>query len=78
MSEKILQQILTEIRDMKSDISDLKSDMTSVKSDMASVKSQFDENTQIIKSIPDRQRTVAKLENLTMDVHYLRGEFTRP
>lgn len=63
MSEKILQQILTEIKDMKSE--------------MTSMKSQINENTEILKSIRDRQEeTDALLENLSMDVHQMRGDLT--
>lgn len=43
--------------------------------ELQSIKSQLDENTQITKTIRDRQEeTDAKLENLSMDVHKIKGE----
>ncbi len=105
MSDKILLQILAEVKDlrtdvnviksemtgmksditsmkaditgMKSEITGIKSDITSMKADITSMKAQLDENTQIIKVIRDRQEeTDAKLENLTMAVHHMRGDLT--
>lgn len=91
MSEKLLLQILAEVKDlrtdvngikseitdMKADINGIKSEITGMKADITSMKAQLDENTQIIKVIRDRQEeTDAKLENLTMDVHQMRGEVT--
>ena len=98
MSEKILLQILAEVKDLRTDVNDIKTDITGIKSeinglkaditgikseitdmkaDITSMKAQLDENTQIIKVIRDRQEeTDAKLENLTMDVHHMRGDLT--
>lgn len=91
MSEKILLQILAEVKDLrtdvngikaditgiKSEITGMKADITGIKSEITGMKAQLDENTQIIKVIRDRQEeTDAKLENLTMDVHHMRGELT--
>ncbi|WP_017754720.1 hypothetical protein [Calidifontibacillus oryziterrae] len=43
--------------------------------ELQSIKSQLDENTQITKTIRDRQEeTDAKLVNLSMDVHKIKGE----
>ncbi len=91
MNEKILQQILLELKDVKSDLgevktelSDVKSDLgevktelSDVKSDLGSVKSQLNENTQLTKAIYDRQEeTDAKLEALSIDVHKAYGKIT--
>ena len=98
MSEKILLQILAEVKDlridvngikaeitgikseitgMKADINGIKSKITGMKADITSIKAQLDENTQIIKVIRDcQEETDAKLENLTMDVHHMRGDLT--
>ena len=98
MSEKILLQILAEVKDlrtdvngmkveftgikseitgMKADITGIKSEITGMKADITSMKAQLNENTQIIKVIRDRQEeTDAKLENLTMDVHHMRGDLS--
>ncbi|MEK5037986.1 hypothetical protein [Sporosarcina sp. FSL K6-3457] len=69
--------IKSEITSMKTDITGIKSEITVMKADITSMKAQLDKNTQIIKVIRDRQEeTDAKLENLTMDVHHMRGELT--
>ncbi|MEK5069191.1 hypothetical protein [Sporosarcina sp. FSL K6-1508] len=70
MNEKILEQILAEMKEIKIEITDIKTEMTSV-------KTQLNENTQIVKVIRDRQEeSDAKLENLAMDVHHMRGDLT--
>ena len=77
MSEKILLQILAEVKDIRTDVNGIKVEITDMKADITSIKAQLDENTQIIKVIRDRQEeTDAKLENLTMDVHHMRGDLT--
>ena len=69
VSEKLLQQILselkevkTDIRDMKSDIQDMKTDILDMKTDILDIKneqqvmkSQLNENTEMIRAIYDRQ-----------------------
>ena len=77
MSEQILLQILAEVKDLRTDVNGIKADITNMKADITTIKAQLDENTQIIKVIRDRQEeTDAKLENLTMDVHHMRGDLT--
>jgi len=69
--------IKSEVADIKSEVTGIKSEVTGIKSEVTGIKSQLDENTQIVKVIRDRQEeTDAKLENLTMDVHHVRGELT--
>lgn len=48
-----------------------------IESDMKVIKSKLDENTQLIRSVRDRQEeTDAKLESLSMDVYQLHGELS--
>ncbi|WP_438316176.1 hypothetical protein [Sporosarcina sp. FA9] len=69
--------IKLEITGIKSEVSGIKSEIFDIKSEITSIKSQLDENTQIVKVIRDRQEeTDAKLENLTMEVHHVRGDLT--
>ncbi|MTV49634.1 hypothetical protein GJ688_11675 [Heliobacillus mobilis] len=42
MSEKLLLQILAELRDLKSDVNEIKSDIDEIKSDLTGVKSDVD------------------------------------
>lgn len=89
MSEILLQQILSELKEvktdiqgmktdiqgMKTDIQVLKTDVSSIKKEQQLMKIQLDENTQMIRAIYDRQEeTDARQEALTMDVHKLHGE----
>lgn len=74
MNEKILEQILAEMKEIKIEITDIKTEM---KSEMTSVKTLLNENTQIVKVIRDcQEESDAKLENLAMDVHHMRGDLT--
>lgn len=62
MSEKLLMDILSELKFMKEELS--------------SVKAQTEENTQLLKAVIHRQEeTDAKIDNINMDVHKLHGEF---
>lgn len=91
MSEVLLQQILSELKGVKTDIEGIKTDIVGMKKDIEGIKSeiidikneqqimkvQLDENTQMIRAIYDRQEeTDARQEALTMDVHRLHGEVT--
>ncbi len=70
MAEHLLQQILNELKEIKSE-------QRSMKHDLDLVKSQLTENTNLTRAIFDRQEeTDAKLEALTMDVHNLHVEVT--
>lgn len=70
MSEKLLQQILTELTGIKNEV-------TGIKNEQATIKSQLEENTQLTKAIFNRQEeTDAKLENLTMEVHKIHGDLS--
>ncbi|HHW37246.1 MAG TPA: hypothetical protein GXX18_08425 [Bacillales bacterium] len=62
---------------MKEDVTGLKVDVKALQEDNQSIKSQLDENTQLLKALHHRQdETDAKLENLTMDMHLMRGELS--
>ena len=46
-----------------------------IRDELAPIKSQMNENTQLIRTIIDRQEeTDAKLEAMSMDVHKIHGE----
>ncbi|WP_078428139.1 hypothetical protein [Alkalihalobacterium alkalinitrilicum] len=78
MSDQILQQILQELKIIKSDQQQMKDDQQEMKSDIQNMKPLLDENTAIVKAIRDRQEeTDAKLENLATDVHQIHGEIAR-
>lgn len=61
MSEKLLLDILSELKFMREELS--------------SVKSQTEENTQLLQAVIHRQEeSDAKIDNMAMDVHKLHGE----
>lgn len=82
MSEILLQQILSELKGMKTEIVGMKTDIEGIKTDIEGIKTeqqimkvQLNENTQLIRAIYDRQEeTDARQEALTMDMHKLHGE----
>lgn len=70
-----LKPIREDIQSLKEDVSSLKEDVFSLKEDVITILSQLDEHTQLLKALYHRQeKTDAKLESLTMDVHHMRGE----
>ncbi|EKN64573.1 hypothetical protein P9E76_06925 [Schinkia azotoformans] len=69
-TEQMFKELMNEIKGMKEDIKGLKEDNQSI-------KSQLEENTQLTKAIHHRQEeSDAKLENLSMDMHLMRGELS--
>ncbi|MFC5405067.1 LPP leucine zipper domain-containing protein [Cohnella soli] len=75
MSEQLLQQILTELREVKTDVSELKSDMSELKSDVAELKSDVAE---LKSDVAELKSDVAELKSdvaeLKSDVAELKSE----
>ncbi|MFJ7971401.1 hypothetical protein [Psychrobacillus sp. NPDC096389] len=84
MSEKLLQQILSELTGIKSEITGINNELatinneiTIIKSNQATIKAQLEENTQLTKAIFNRQEeSDAKLESLSMDIHKIHGDLS--
>lgn len=72
-----VQGVKDEIQGVKDDVQGIKGEIQVVKKDLCQMKSQLHENTELTKAIHHRQEeTDAKVKNLAMDVHKLRGELT--
>ena len=75
MNNELLQQILSEMKDLKNVQLEMKADMQVMKNEQKLMKVQLDEHTQLFRAVLDRQEeTDAKLEALSMDVHKLHGK----
>ena len=74
---KEIQSIQDDVQGVKDEIQGVKGEIQVVKKDLCQMKSQLHENTELTKAIHYRQEEIdAKVENLAMDVHKLRGELT--
>lgn len=75
MNEKILEQILEELKSMNKRIDSIEEEVKSTKDTQKLMQTQLTETNQIVRAIRDRQdETDAKLDALAIDVHKLHGE----
>jgi chromosome segregation ATPase len=69
MMDEILQQILHELRDLKSDVSGLKSDVSSLKSDVSGLKSDVSSLKSDVSSLKaGQERIETKVDNLALEL----------
>lgn len=77
MNTEILQQILNELKIIKTDISTLKTDVSTLKEGQKNIKSKLDiiyEQTADLTEF--RTEATAKLDNINTHVHKLSSDFT--